>query len=1483
MPTPSTPNSTLLGETFTFTSPFSEASIPVPPFLWQRVDEWEALIEQQLQRQLSGEAPSAWDDLVAACGSLENIHEQSREKIDQLLAAGRMSTAAARAYGETHLAAAVAEARVQALLGTLTSTELAAITACLQPLIEGQEAPQAYLLGGIALADGEQRETWPGAFTVTTLTALTTFTEAPRVLLYRFGAQGGWSAHATSRDLLEALAGALAAALPQRVIMTHSFGRAIDSALRAQLKALQALRGTLLTQNAESRERALIEALDTLATPLNPPRALALVRVEERHRSLSLARKADTWLSSVPEQVRSTLSTLITDCTSALVASEQLLRRDLPTREHYVRQRVRERLVNDFGLTAPCRVRLKLPAYVESATQLIGESGAPGTPLRRVPRPSRQTETLPLEQLALEQPDEAMEDRLQFLEVEVTPSYHPQAQDLKAGITLAWLRQTLPALDAAGGYERLLADVHLRAGKFDEQGDQVGVLRRPYELMLEIQAHLARHNGGLDALGLRMVQVASNAATPDAWKPDTLDLVMRPVAMTLFDPDTQSGGSTLGGVVLLQERQSDTTVLYLPQAPNGRGLSQYSSLRVAIEALQTMFIDERMRRYLCERALEGDPRWLESQVNQGLVRGFRKLVEPRDPWPSNQSLAANQFLAELGLSITAHRRSSTSNADRVFSDALASREHAVRWIRFAIGFVPVLGSVVALVDAIEAGIAAGHAFAEGDSVRGIEAVQSVLMCLVDVLFDFAPAGLAASASSASLVATTKARQLRQGLQGAGRLRRLAGWNARRADEAFAGYEASVTLTSRPGTEGKWRGVYQEPEGNYIARGSGAYAVEWDDAYHTWRLAGTRIRSYRQPIALDESGHWQTHGQLYGSLIDGGLQGGGGAQSYLADRLDPVWPDALRRLLPRWWTDAHFRRQQRLTSERHARMTTYAEEDRALYQARDTYRANRGTADSARHGKAVVEASDRVIASATSLYETLEEIRALTRGRRYAESGLDQSRSAATICSRSHLQIEVAYVESERLADLALAQRDELNELIATLREAQTLTAADIAQVVDQAKVIRETLSKVFDHYNQIDSSMERVQQWQRRVTSAEHRSQLQPDTERFQQMFSQRRVILLRTGLLLDLAPNNNLRFASWRDMRRLYTPPRERFDRAAQSLLGADAINLRPEQRQRLQRQFHDCSQALLRTVRRLTLSYPEQFEGVYAERLLDELQRAHDHAHVSPIQPPRAPGRSRPRTFEADGLLLIGEPVDGKRNVLAIGKVDNRREFWQQTKAGDWAPVDPPARPTAPPLAELARHAEARLGELTAIRERFQRFARRPTQAADLEDLYVGESQDLQWHAERLRSADSEHRHDALLERLRAQADALRDEGRRVRIAHCKASTKPTGGQLEYLYNAGVIDIRKVGDLQPSGTTLRTRDWLQEYEIVDRESDAVLSYAHFHYSKAQPRFADFEAAHLKSPGQRYLSATDAGEPAIWRGEISRQLAQRLFEPLFR
>lgn len=1474
--------SPLLESDFSFTdNPVELDTAPPPTAFWSEVDRYQRLMERQLERDLSNGSRNAWSALASALAEQQSWHEHSRIEVHKLFtrADDLSQPLMSSAYRQAHLAGALADARIQLHLGTLTPSEFTAIECCLDALMADQEPPQAYRFMRLELIQGTHLAQWSGAVALRVIGPLTQLPAPSGVLMYRFGLDGGWRTYPSTEALLSEVSKALGALPDQQVTLRQTMEQAFEAALNERATELLRPDPPLSLTRAE-REQLLIQALDDLTVPVNPARLLALAQIEEIRRSLRLGEEAQPWLARLSPETAGHLARLITDYAAAIAASDRLLRRDLPTRQAYASRMVSERLESDFGLTEPCRVRLKVPLRVIYVRDLIAGSGAPGTPSKRVPTASAETEVIDLETIAIGQIDDDLAERLNLMEVQLDPPSHPQREALIEGITLTWLRRLANELDVAGNYERLLADVHLRAGEFRTGEEEERTLVRPFALMLEMHWVTAFAQRDIDDRGRRMLIQACHAATPDAWNSSEFRLALRPAALTLFNEQVHSGGSVLAGVSFLEDQVSGITVLYLPQAPNGQTFKQYASLTRATEALVDLFLNERLRGYLCERAFEGNPRQLESLVNQALMRGFKNLIDARAPWPAHQSLARNQYLAELGLKVSAHRASSTSNADRLFDGAARSGSETAGYIRLALGFVPFLGSVIALVDTVQAGIELGHALSAGDNIAALEAADSVLLSITDVLLDFGPAALAGGLSAASLRATARARQLRHGLRGAGRLRQLSNWSVRRTNEAFHGYESSVRLTSRPGTEGRWRNVYQEGQSAFITRGSHAYAVEWDDSLRTWRLVPTRTRTYRQPIALDEAGNWQTHGHLYGSLVDGGLRGGGGIQSYVADRLDPLWPDPIRRLLPRWWTDAHFRRQQMLLSQYVAQGNAVIDSEAVLTRSLAAYKGNQGSLQT------VVAHCEDVIAMSERFYQRAQDYRVLARGQRAATAALDQSRAAATICSKTQLEIELFFKESERLLELVTVQKARAQVLAQAIPEDATLSHSSIRAMKAKAEEIRGTLLDLLNQYDRIDQCLARLAIWKPRVTSHEHRAKLSRNNQLIERAFPKQPVVFLRVSLLLDSAPTHDFNLPSWIYMRRLYTPARERFDRVAIALFSSDEINLSATQRRRLNVQFKEQSQALSRTLRRLLVSYPDQFDTALTERLLEELYKLRDGVTIPRSQAPRQStgrGPSRPRVFEGDGLLLVGEPVQGEADTLVIAGVNSQSERWRLNAQRQWEQASPPAPSPRPgSVGTLASNAEARLTELPAFRERLRRYPQQRILPADLEDLYLGESQELEYRIRQLREADTQHRHGNLIQRLQREADQLRLEGRLARIAQCKASVNPTGGQLDYLVEVDEMRIRKLGGLQRSGTSAATRNWLQEYEIIDSRTGQAWAYAHFHYGRENPRFNDFEAAHLKTPSQRLLATSQSGDTTIWRGEISRQLAGKLFQPLF-
>lgn len=109
------------------------------------------------------------------------------------------------------------------------------------------------------------------------------------------------------------------------------------------------------------------------------------------------------------------------------------------------------------------------------------------------------------------------------------------------------------------------------------------------------------------------------------------------------------------------------------------------------------------------------------------------------------------------------------------------------------------------------------------------------------------------------------------------------------------------------------------------------------------------------------------------------------------------------------------------------------------------------------------------------------------------------------------------------------------------------------------------------------------------------------------------------------------------------------------------------------------------------------------------------------------------------------------------------------------------------------------------------------------------------------------------------------------------------PTAARVEWLYSQGLVKIAKV--LTRRRLKGPGKNYLDEYEVRDHQTHAVLWYAHFHYESPQAELEHYTAGHLKTRNQQKLggaihrtglSARD--QITIYRSEISPQLARSLF-----
>ena len=197
---------------------------------------------------------------------------------------------------------------------------------------------------------------------------------------------------------------------------------------------------------------------------------------------------------------------------------------------------------------------------------------------------------------------------------------------------------------------------------------------------------------------------------------------------------------------------------------------------------------------------------------------------------------------------------------------------------------------------------------------------------------------------------------------------------------------------------------------------------------------------------------------------------------------------------------------------------------------------------------------------------------------------------------------------------------------------------------------------------------------------------------------------------------------------------------------------------------------------------------------------------------------------------------------------------------------------------------------GEQAEVRK-YQRFAQKPWHVPqdiqDMFDAYAKQFEDasngIEQALTRRNLTESDHAPAALTNRnLSIAAQRIRQLGKKTYINMIKHQP-PTAARVEWLHSQGLIKIVK--PLSRRALKGSQKDYLDEYEIRDKEAGTVLWYAHFHYPTKGARLEDFSAAHLKTREQQRLGgAQQRTGPSDWdvieihRSAIGEQLAKSLF-----
>jgi hypothetical protein len=842
----------------------------------------------------------------------------------------------------------------------------------------------------------------------------------------------------------------------------------------------------------------------------------------------------------------------------------------------------------------------------------------------------------------------------------------------------------------------------------------------------------------------------------------------------------------------------------------------------------------------------------------------------------------------MGRLLEAHRATSRSN-DALYLEHCALKSGAMfNYLKMALGMVPFVGAAIALYDAWSSANLAVAAFLRGDLGHGLAEVEAVLMSLIDAAMDILPG---ATATPGAARALTRHRQLRTMARKAGALQVPSRRQARRVLDYFRGYEyeREISLDGlQPATHGIYRNVYRHAEGDFMISQGRIYRIELSDAPRGWRLYGTWARAYKQPIALDEAGNWNTHYAVYGTLMEGGGMGGGAALGHLADGMDPLWPAAIRRWLPRWWTDRNLRRQLTLTNTADAYIRRLDTQTRSTNVALEGYYAS---APSQRQAlRAPLESACAAdIDVAQNSYRNLADLLPLSHGRKRTQIEELQSRSAWVVVDRTVHQIQFA---KERMLEY-------LDRIDALLDLSNTTPVNDTRrhlQLMEQRKNVRKAFLKEFE---QTHATVEQTNLWNRRITNRDQKAKMAADVARVNKTLSDANFHYIKAGHLLEIISRYDVNDTSWVYFHVQLKQARTEVGRTLFTQFNLSEVRASLTQRNRV---FEDCLAIYAKFRRNLNawkLGYPQHLDLEQLAPFLDNLAKVEEYArnalrHRASITPTE--GTTGKKLFETeDNRLLVGvEHTDAatRQKRFTLSGIDGRTETWLPRSSGKYH-LSEPSAPSQPSITSdvqpLLSEARKRLAAVPTYKNKVDGYARQDMLPVDLEHMMSLEAAELSMRAQAIERLSP---HDPLVLQLSNQARDLARAGRTLRIEQSMNSKTPTEGYLDYLLEQRVVDIRKEGALRDIGKRPDgRRDFLQEYEVRDltRQPPQPLWYAHFHYTSAKSPFNDFVKGHLKLPEQRNLglqwqqaqASSGAQVESIWRGDIGKPLALKHFPQL--
>ncbi|WP_409281853.1 dermonecrotic toxin domain-containing protein [Pseudomonas defluvii] len=1460
-----------------------DALSPMLPLLWRtsRVAAHQAAIERYVGNDTAVTA-SAMVTLRTLEEALEQHQENTSRRLEQL--PDTLSAADWREHVEgtprfdfisNSLAEALlAEARLQQTLGELSDAQFTLIEAIVaQPEYTTEHTVE---VAKLELVVGHQH--WPLHGFLSFRPAAGTTTQEDGVLLYRSGRDGGLKAFADETHLTQALLESLSGLWPNTLI--DSVEPASSPALLEALASSEQparLESTLLTthcfdhcvqtiieavqpENAEQTEapaysRTWLSAL--LSIPRNEARTQAFNAIAEQNRTENIVNQLATPLNRLSAEEKSALVTGLQQYRQAMAASINCLEHSLPERTQFIRNRLAQQLRKDLGLATVPNITVNLPNNVAARQEPVVGSGQPHA-TKTVFYPSEARSDVPLENLLLGAIDEDLLQRMNYMRFAFDPP--ETGTHLSTALTSAYLLRLDKTLDLAGAYEQAILEAF--NGK---EGDSAmarewrdEILRRPFALSLELLA-LSKPKR-LDNTGYALLR--DTAAGVLEWTP----LILNPGIAA----DGSSNAVALSGVFLLKSTSHNTVVLYLPEAPNGRIVSQYPNATSACQALEQMALDSTMLDWVATRPVAGDPEQHRSYINRALLKNFSGFIVPGER--QSLSLATHLSRLQMGRLITQHRQTARSQRELYLEEAAIRHNRVYDYIQLCLSFVPGVGIAVGLYDGWNASTAAVEAFMRGQYSQGVEHLNSVVLSIIDALLDIAP-GATPSGRIASARAYTRLRQAQTQRTTLGKTARAA------SPDPFKGYETEMPMhTALLDSAGYTRNTLALDGKRYISRYGRYYEVQWDATYNTWRLKGNALKHYKQPIRLSEDGIWETHGHLSGVLVEGGLQGGGQAFGRLYNngletlhgylrrlRLDAIEQpmDELRRM--RRETDQHT--DALAASIQEARNTSAIGEPAVPAQIRRAYQD-------------AITVCQRFVEHCDHCLQTLNRLKPSINRQLYRRL-LDEYLTNAS--NQNLLLIQLR----DRTTRVILRNQKTLDtELEALINSQPTDVEANRARLHAHRNSIRNNSKQMLEQFEALGQAFDRHLNLRRKLQG--------PALSEYDTRFNSIELLLgspqayrlakldVQSSLLVNFDHSNDI------DFNLFYNQFKTKRRNLVLTLLSHHQL-----QEADLSRARYGETLRALRGQYTAFTSYLDVWsdnfplfinaETVTSFRsMLTQLVSEIDNTLLNYRLPERRAGRrSTARVFQTDDQqLLIGRQVDvnGEERMVVNAIDDTYAESFRRIDGDRWQSMVPVRSRTIDPsrIKELQTRAREQLASITEQKARWQRYMATDMAPASLQNIAEHYATNLRERARDLQDAlgdraTSDQRQ--LMQRLKDAAKNLDLHGKELRIAKIKTTRQPNIGQLQFLQEQNAVEARWGRILEPKKDSKgRPIEYLEEYEVIDLAANTVLWYAHFHFpQRPGSGFRKLSAGHLKVRSER--SVLNA-----WHGPINEAEAMQLF-----